>query len=504
MEKITVNPKRVLGKRDVMIYGHFIEHFHRQIYGGIYDPESKFADEDGFRTDVIEALKQILPPVLRWPGGCFVSAYDWKKAVGKNRIAYFDKAWKVEESNQFGTDEFIQFCRKIECEPYICTNAGSGTPEDMSDWVEYCNQEWGEWAAKRRENGFTEPFGVTYWSIGNENYGDWEMGAKTKQEWPNFVLESAKMMKRADPTVKLSAAALADVDWNIGLLKRAGHMLDYLSLHQYWDMINETNDLASYEKAMSYTDAMDNQVVAVEGILAALGLQDKIKLCFDEWNLRGWYHPHQRDGVTKEEYLYPRDKNDDNCAYTMADAVVSACFLNMCNRHCNSIKMANFAPVVNTRGAIFTHPDGIVKRSTYHVFDLFVNQMGDTVIDLWSEQPEVYETDSGNGETKRVAVIDAVATISEETKTISVSLINKHPEQSKEISLILQDNFLQDNISAYSSAVLYTVNGSDKDSFNDIAHPDDISIKQQQIDLSSAEIRCSLEPHSVNILVISK
>ena len=137
--KLYVDRKRVIGQRDPMIYGHFIEHFHRQIYGGVYDPGNPLSDENGLRQDVLEAMRKIKVPVLRWPGGCFVSSYHWKDGVGKERKPSFDKAWRVEEPNTFGTDEYIAMCRKVGCEPYICTNAGTGTPEEMSDWVEYCN-----------------------------------------------------------------------------------------------------------------------------------------------------------------------------------------------------------------------------------------------------------------------------------------------------------------------------------------------------------------------------
>jgi alpha-N-arabinofuranosidase len=156
-----------------MIYGHFIEHFHWQIYGGVFDPGNPLSDDGGFRTDVIEALRHIKTPVLRWPGGCFVSAHHWKDAVGPQRIASFDKAWRVEEPNTFGTDEYIAFCRKLGCEPYICTNAGSGGAEEMSDWVEYCNlPHEGLWARQR---------------IANENYFGGEIGAKSSLEWGRLV-----------------------------------------------------------------------------------------------------------------------------------------------------------------------------------------------------------------------------------------------------------------------------------------------------------------------------
>ena len=179
-----------IGTRDFKIFGHFLEHFHRQIYGGVYDPQSPLADEHGFRTDVLDALRKIKTPVIRWPGGCFVSAYPWKKGVGQQRIPYYDKAWRVEEPNTFGTDELITLCREVGAEPYICTNAGTGTPEEMADWVEYCNLMIGEWASLRKENGQNEPFAVKYWSIGNENWGLHEMGAKTADEWARYTLEA--------------------------------------------------------------------------------------------------------------------------------------------------------------------------------------------------------------------------------------------------------------------------------------------------------------------------
>jgi alpha-N-arabinofuranosidase len=357
-----------------MIYGHFIEHFHRQIYGGIFDPGNRLSDEDGFRRDVIDAMKKIKVPVLRWPGGCFVSAHHWKDAVGGERKPSFDKAWRVEEPNLFGTDEYIAFCRKVGCEPYICTNAGTGTAEEMSDWVEYCNlNDEGFYAKWRIANGHREPYGVKYWSIGNENYGNWEIGAKSSGEWGRLVTEAAKMIKRVDPVVELSAAALADLDWNINILRNCGDRLNWISIHDYWDAIQQTNDYADYEQCMAYTNHLEDKVSRIRGLLYAMDFYKKIRITFDEWNLRGWYHPNihtVNQALNRAEYITPRDLNDENRRYTMADAVFTACFLNMCNRNCDIIGMANFAPVVNTRGCIFTYRDGIVLRPTWHVFDL--------------------------------------------------------------------------------------------------------------------------------------
>ena len=498
VQKISINQKREIGKRSPMIYGQFIEHFHRQIYNGIYDPGNPLSDEDGFRTDIIEAIKKIKIPVLRWPGGCFVSSYHWKNAVGKKRIPFFDKAWRVEDPNSFGTDEYIKLCRKLECGPYICTNAGTGTAEEMSDWVEYCNLEKeGQYAGWRIENGHSEPYHVKYWSIGNENYGFWEIGAKSAEEWGRLVAEAAKMMKHVDPTIELSAAALADINWNINLLKHCGPFLDWISIHQYWDMMPEQNNPATYEQCMAFTDEIDRSVQEVRGILTAMKLEHKIKIAFDEWNLRSWHHPNVHtieQGISKEEYLYPRDKNDDNSTYTMADAVFTACFLNAMNRNCDIVGMANFAPILNTRGCIYSNDSGIVLRSTYYVFELYVNYMGDVVIDTWEEEqiPQMIVTHK-NGMPVKVKTLDILATKWSDKPGLAVAIINKNPTEEQYIELDIGEQEGQ--------AILYTLNGPSENSYNDV-HNRQVEITKRDLGQITNKLSFKLPPHSVNVLQV--
>ena len=430
-------------ERSDLLYGHFIEHFHRQIYGGVYDPGSPFADEDGFRTDVLEAMRRIRVPILRWPGGCFVSSYHWQKAVGPARTPFFDKAWRVEDPNTFGTNEFVRLCRKVGCEPYICTNAGTGTAEEMSDWLEYCNlQGEGEFARLRIAHGYPEPHQVKYWSIGNENYGWWEIGAKSAEEWGRLVLEAAKMMKHVDPTAQLSAAALADIDWNVNLLKRCGAFLDWISIHRYWNLTPNENRLASYEQAMACTGDLDSDIRKVRGLLMAFGLEKQIKIAYDEWNLRGWHHPNVhslRQGVTPEEYLTPRDLNDRNQDYTMADAVFTACFLNTLNRNCDIVGMANFAPIVNTRGCIFTHKNGILLRGTYHVFDLYVNYLGEMILNSRVENSPTLRATDLQGNSLCVDALDVLCTRRKADGLLALAAINKLPDESAQLEIRLED-----------------------------------------------------------------
>lgn len=492
---ILIDPSRKLFEYSNMIYGHFIEHFHRQIYGGVFDPENSLSDKDGFRTDVIEAMKAINVPILRWPGGCFVSSYHWKDGVGPDRKPFFDKAWRVEDPNSFGTDEYIKMCRKIGCEPYICTNAGTGTCEEMSDWVEYCNLEKeGQYAKMRIANGNIEPYCVKYWSIGNENYGDWELGAKSADEWGRLVTESAKLMLHVDPCIELSAAALTDIDWNINILKNAGNRLKWISLHKYWDALHSVDDHATYEQCMAYTKDIDEDIRKARGLLTAMGLEKDIKIAFDEWNLRSWHHPNSHtvyQGRTKDEYLTPRDKNDDNSKYTMADTVFTACFLNTCIKNGDIVGMANYAPIVNTRGCIFTHDNGIVLRGTYYVFLMFTKYMGNTVIDLFGEQTECFSPVNKTGEKCNVDIIDTVATLRDDG-AVSVSVINKHPHSSKKVSFKIDSAF---------QYCIHTLNGDSTESYNDI-DLQGIILKSSEMINCNDIIDLEIEPHSVNIIEI--
>ncbi|KAB7789294.1 alpha-L-arabinofuranosidase C-terminal domain-containing protein [Bifidobacterium cebidarum] len=498
--KTAINARRAIGVRDRMLYGQFLEHFHRQIYGGVFDPGSPLANADGLREDVIEAVRKLNVPIMRWPGGCFVSSYHWQDGVGADREPTFDKTWRVEEPNTFGTDEYIKLCRAFGCEPYICTNAGTGTAEEMSDWVEYCNLAGkGRYARMRADNGHARPFGVKYWSIGNENWGSWEIGAKTREEWGHLVRESAKMIKHVDPTVELSAAALPDIDWNLNLLRSCGDYLDWISIHQYWDVIHETNHASKFNQVMAMTAGLDANIVKVRGLLEALGLQHRIRIAFDEWNLREWYHPKAvtvEQGVTEDEYLTPRDGNDINGLYTMADAVFSASVLNMLHRNCDVVGMACFSPLVNTRGCIFTHPKGIVLRPTYFVFDLYANHLGDTVLDSWNDSNDLIAVEDVQGRSVMVPALDVLATTWADRHAIAIAVASRDKTRSHSLQLDVGDAWIGKTVN------VHTLNGSSEESYNDIDHTE-VGVVQHDLGEYKPGLSVQVEPHSVNIIEIA-
>ena len=191
--RIKIDKDRVIGDIDKNIYGNFSEHLGRCIYGGIYDPGSKLSDKQGFRKDVLEAAKGLNVPILRWPGGNFVSGYHWEDGIGpkKDRPERTDLAWHTPEPNTFGTDEFIDYCRKMGTEPYFAVNLGTGTFDEARNWVEYCNVKEGPYYAElRKKNGHPEPHNVKYWSLGNEVDGWWQMGHKNAEDYGKFALEA--------------------------------------------------------------------------------------------------------------------------------------------------------------------------------------------------------------------------------------------------------------------------------------------------------------------------
>jgi alpha-N-arabinofuranosidase len=475
-----------------MLFGQFLEHFQRQVYGGVFEPGSPLADKNGFRTDVIQALRELRVPIVRWPGGCFASAYHWRDGVGRIRQPSFDKAWGVEDPNTFGTDEFVKWCRLVGAEPYICTNAGTGTSEEMSDWVEYCNlKDEGRYARIRKANGSAEPLNVRYWSIGNENYLGGEIGAKTVEEWAPLVRESSKMMRAVDSELKILAAATVNGDWTPPMLKAAGKYLDYISIHGYWDALWQRGTHPSdYLHCMAFCEAPEEQIRQAIEMLEQNGFGDRIKIAFDEWNLRGWHHPgFPGGGADQVEKIRERDENDRNETYTMADAVFSASFLNACLRQAKYVHMACMAPVVNVRGPLFVHPKGIVKRTTFHVLQMYSDLLQPNVVacEVASDPLKV--------DRKTVQALDAVVTCSPDRKRVAVALVNRHPDMAARWKLNLQ------GFAPRGEARMTILNGDSTDAYNDLARPDRVIPRTQPLQGEATLVE--LPPHAVAIVQYS-
>ena len=263
---IKIDTDRVIDQINPHLYGNFSEHLGQGIYGGIYDPKSIQADEDGFRKDVIEQTKELKVSILRWPGGNFVSGYHWEDGIGdrSKRPTRIDLAWGGKESNMIGTDEFIQFARKAKVEPYFCVNLGTGSLDEARNWVEYCNVEKGTYYSDlRRKNGFEKPHKVTYWGLGNEVDGPWQMGHKSPEDYSKMAIETAKLMRWIDKDIKLIASGSSNYDadwnkWNRTILDEMYNYIDYISLHHY---SHNTSDYYTY---LTNTIEVENYIRIVE------------------------------------------------------------------------------------------------------------------------------------------------------------------------------------------------------------------------------------------------
>jgi alpha-N-arabinofuranosidase len=478
-----------------MIFGGFIEHFHRQIYGGLFEPGSPLSDEHGFRADVIEAMRELELSVVRWPGGCFASGYHWKDGVGPARKPVADPVWGVTDPNTFGTDEFITWCRLVGCEPYICTNAGNGTPEEMKQWVEYCNATQGDYAELRKAGGNDQPFDVRMWSVGNENWGQHEIGASTPEKWGPLVNRSAELMRQVDPDLKLAAAATPDRTWTLPLLKAAGDQLQYVAVHKYWFLLFEQNATPDYMTCILHSVDPDRTIAGVTAVLDEAGYRGRIKIAFDEWNLRGWHHP----GFPRKSPVDPNDKEAANLIaarainevadqYTMADALFSASFFNACLRNANDVAMANIAPIVNDRGPLYVHPKGIVKRTTFHTLAMYANLLESHVVKTDITADRLTQGDQS------VAVVDAVATVNDSGEKWAIALVNRHPKEHVACTVDLKGVSLNGK---YDATVL---SGGSPDAFNSIEAPARVVPRERQLTFDRNSVK--LPPHSLTIVEV--
>ncbi len=474
---------------DPMIFGGFLEHFGRQIYGGVFEPGSPFSDDGGFRLDVIEALRELKVPIIRWPGGCFVDAYHWRKGVGTEREPYGDPRWGVMESNAFGTHEFVELCRRIGAEPYICFNGLASVQENL-DWVAYCNATEGEFAEMRKKNGHAEPFQVKFWSVGNERYD---------KAYIHRVRDTARAMKERFPDVLITCSGSQGGQGthmkgiHSYLMEQAGPYLDYVSMHNYWLSRADQLPRYSYMTAITQSEmpAAYMQVVGESLRNAGMG---RLKIAFDEWNLRAWQHPGFPRNTVKDyqdpailELVERRVMGNDLAdQYTLADALFAASFLNACLRHCDHVTMANIAPIVNTRGPLFVHPRGIVKRTHFHTLALYANELEARVAGV-----EVKAGDLTHGNAS-VSVVDAVATVDESGRHWAVALVNRHPSENVECTVTLGQSPLE---GTYRATML---TGQSPDSCNDIEHPARVAPKSVILTFKRGVV--DVPPHALTIV----
>src|SRR5262245_38687726 len=418
--RIKVDTERVIDHIDPKLYGNFIEHLGRCIDGGVFEEKSALSDANGFRRDVLDAVRKLNVTQLRWPGGNFVSNYHWADGIGPRdkRPARLEMAWGTVENNRFGTHEFLNYSEMIGTTPYVCANMGTGTWNEAQEWVEYCNLAGGTAMSDlRRKNGRAEPWKVTYWGLGNEMDGPWQMGHRSAEDYGKFALEAAKLMKWTDPSIKLIAAGSSNfgtgadwTGWNRTVLEYLRRHADYLSIHTY--VGNQAND---YEDFVASSIDIDHRTKTAAGIIDAVLATEpgnrKIYLAWDEYNV--WYRARgntERGRRILEEH------------YNLEDALVVATFLNSFINHADVVKMANMAQLVNVIAPIFSNDQGIYLQTIYYPLQLFANNAKGKALQLFHDGPR-YKSRRFDD----IPYLDASAAY--DNGTLIVNVVNRHKDQ---------------------------------------------------------------------------
>ena len=346
-----------IARIDPRIYGSFIEHLGRAVYGGIYEPDHPTADAEGFRRDVIDMVRKLGVPVVRYPGGNFVSGFNWEDSIGPRdrRPARLDLAWFTTETNEVGLHEFAHWARKAGSEVMYAVNLGSRGADAARNVVEYANHPSGSyWSDLRIQNGEKEPFGIKLWCLGNEMDGPWQMGHKTAAEYGRAACEAGKMMKWVDPSIELVACGSSSSEmptfgsWEYEMLDECYDTIDYVSLHRYYG--NPTNDTPGFLARSMDLDAFIKTVVSIcDAVGGKKHSKKKLNLSFDEWNV--WYHSNEQDKWNRALPLL-----ED--IYNFEDALLAGSMLITFLRNADRVKIACLAQLVNVIAPIMTRNGG--------------------------------------------------------------------------------------------------------------------------------------------------
>jgi alpha-N-arabinofuranosidase len=439
--RVYVDSRRVISTVDRNLFGSFLEHLGRAIYEGIYDPGSKLSDSNGFRTDVLNEIKKLGVPIIRYPGGNFVSGYNWLDGVGpkEDRPVQLDKAWNSLDNNQFGTDEFMAWCKLVGCEPLMGLNLGTGTAEDAAALVEYCNVDKGtKWSNLRRKNGIAEPYKVQKWCLGNEMDGPWQIGHMPATEYGLKAADAARQMRYVDPSLKLVACGSSGpfistyLEWDREVLEQCYDYVDALSLHRYFEN-DEAATGGDSSKFLAMNLSMEQQIAEALAVCDMVGgrrhSSKKLWLSFDEWNV--WYHKRSAADMNGNKQLAPHLLEE---VYNLEDALLVGGLLNTLIRNADRVKIACLAQLVNVIAPIMTNASGLVRQTIYYPYSWALQFARGRVLSLLVESPTYSVSKMGE-----VPYIDVAGTVSPEDGKLSLFVLNRDLVKSRQIEINWED-----------------------------------------------------------------
>lgn len=428
-----IDPAFRISRLDRNLFGSFLEHLGRAIYKGIYEPGSSQADQDGFRKDVLEEISALGVPLIRYPGGNFVSGYDWLNGVGpqKDRPAVLDRAWDTIETNQFGTDEFMLWCKKVGTQPLMAVNLGSGTPQHAADLVEYCNLEKGtKWSDLRREYGHAEPYEVKRWCLGNEMDGPWQIGHATAKEYGQRAADAARQIREIDHSLFLVACGSSGpfmptyLEWDREVLEQCYEVVDAISLHRYFNNAAETSGDSGKYLAMNLT--MERQIEEVAAVCdmvrGRLRTNKRLALSFDEWNV--WYRARGGDGG-KQTAPHLLEE-----VYNLEDALLVGGVLITLLRHSDRVRIACLAQLVNVIAPLMTNERNVIRQAIWYPYAWALQNCRGDVLNPVVESP-TYEV-PGLGQ---VPYVDIAVTRDGETGKQCLLVLNRDLDKGHQFEL---------------------------------------------------------------------
>jgi alpha-N-arabinofuranosidase len=431
---------------DRRLLGSFLEHLGRAVYTGVYAPGSRHADAKGFRTDVAREVKELGVPMVRYPGGNFVSGYNWLDGVGPKaqRPTVLERAWNSIETNQFGTNEFVEWCGMVGAEPLLGMNFGTGSVEMAVAYVEYCNLDRGtRWSELRRAHGYDRPHNVRYWCLGNEMDGPWQIGQLQAREYGRKARDAAKQMRVIDPELRLIACGSSGtfmptyLTWDREVLEECYDQVDGISLHAYYGNTKEWSG-NSTARFLAMNLDMDRHIHEVAAVCDYVqGLQKSSKrlwLSFDEWNV--WYRARDANATDGKRAAAPPLLEE---VYNLEDALLVGGFINTLLRNSDRVRVGCLAQLVNVIAPLVTNDSGVLRQSTYYPYNWALRYARGRVLDLRVES-ETYPIKAAGLQADfaregTVPFVDLVATIDDAAHQAAVLVLNRDLEGERELVL---------------------------------------------------------------------
>ncbi len=437
---VTAHARYTISDIDNRLYGSFLEHLGRAVYTGIYEPGHATADENGMRQDVIDLVRELDTPICRYPGGNFVSAYNWEDGIGpkEDRPTRLDLAWRTSESNHVGIHEFADWAEKANTEMMLAINLGSRGLDEARAFVEYVNHPGGtEWSDLRRKNGRADPWGVNLWCLGNEMDGPWQVGHKSAAEYGHLANETAKALRGFDPNLELVVCGSSHSNmptypqWESTVLQATYDQVDYISLHMYFE--NYEKNTAEY---LALPEKLDRYIGTVSGVIDYVKSRSRskrdVKISFDEWNV--WYHERKQDAKRMAEWDWPHAPRLLEDIYNFEDVLQVGCILNTFIRRSDVVRIACIAQLVNVIAPIMTEPDGEAWRQTIYYPFKFASAHGrGTALQLDVDSP-TYDADIASG----VPYLDIAGVHNDDKGEITFFAVNRSGDETIEADLSLE------------------------------------------------------------------